>query len=132
MIGKRVRLGARISADGGCFFSLGAFHKSLHDCFLRSIGPSCVELNLSLTNSSFCDFPLMGGFLFKNIGKKRGKACLLKKLTLPLQSKNGVLAHLARARHWQCRGERFESAILHFVKANLVTLKVRLLFYDYN
>ena len=26
---------------------------------------------------------------------------------------NGVLAHLARARHWQCRGERFESAILH-------------------
>ena len=25
----------------------------------------------------------------------------------------GVLAHLARARHWQCRGERFESAILH-------------------
>ena len=27
--------------------------------------------------------------------------------------KQGVLAHLARARHWQCRGERFESAILH-------------------
>ncbi len=27
----------------------------------------------------------------------------------------GVLAHLARARHWQCRGERFESAILHFL-----------------
>ena len=27
----------------------------------------------------------------------------------------GVLAHLARARHWQCRGERFESAILHIV-----------------
>ncbi len=25
----------------------------------------------------------------------------------------GVLAHPARARHWQCRGERFESAILH-------------------
>ena len=25
----------------------------------------------------------------------------------------GALAHLARARHWQCRGERFESAILH-------------------
>ena len=25
----------------------------------------------------------------------------------------GVLAHLARARHWQCRGERFESAMLH-------------------
>lgn len=29
--------------------------------------------------------------------------------------KQGVLAHLARARHWQCRGERFESAILHKV-----------------
>ena len=27
----------------------------------------------------------------------------------------GVLAHLARARHGQCRGERFESAILHIV-----------------
>ncbi len=25
----------------------------------------------------------------------------------------GALAHLARARHWQCRGERFESAVLH-------------------
>ncbi len=30
------------------------------------------------------------------------------------QNSNGVLAHLARARHWQCRGERFESAILHW------------------
>lgn len=29
------------------------------------------------------------------------------------EKKVGVLAHLARARHWQCRGERFESAILH-------------------
>ena len=29
---------------------------------------------------------------------------------------NGVLAHLARARHWQCRGERFESAVLHPIK----------------
>ena len=28
----------------------------------------------------------------------------------------GVLAHLARARHWQCRGERFESAVLHPIK----------------
>lgn len=35
-----------------------------------------------------------------------------KALTFAAQS-NGVLAHLARARHWQCRGERFESAILH-------------------
>ncbi len=60
--------------------------------FLRSIGPSCVELNLALTNSSFCYFPLMGGFLFKNIGKKRAKTCLLKKLPLPLQSKNGGIS----------------------------------------
>ena len=29
---------------------------------------------------------------------------------------DGVLAHLARARHWQCRGERFESAILHILR----------------
>ena len=32
---------------------------------------------------------------------------------LSLQRQKGVLAHLARARHWQCRGERFESAMLH-------------------
>ena len=25
----------------------------------------------------------------------------------------GGLAHLARARHWQCRGDRFESGNLH-------------------
>ncbi len=28
-------------------------------------------------------------------------------------TQKGALAHLARARHWQCRGERFESAVLH-------------------
>ena len=95
--------------------------------FLRSIGPSCMELNLALTNSFFCDFSLMGDFLFKNIGKKRAKTCLLKKLPLPLQSKNGVLAHLARARHWQCRGERFESAILHHM-ADLEAVPSLLLF----
>lgn len=27
---------------------------------------------------------------------------------------NGALAQLARARHWQCRGHRFESGRLHF------------------
>ncbi len=36
-----------------------------------------------------------------------------KSPTFALQNHNGVLAHLARARHWQCRGERFESAVLH-------------------
>ena len=38
---------------------------------------------------------------------------------LPVCSQQGVLAHLARARHWQCRGERFESAILHFPSPSL-------------
>ena len=36
---------------------------------------------------------------------------------LSLQRQKGVLAHLARARHWQCRGERFESAMLHYKTA---------------
>ncbi len=39
-------------------------------------------------------------------------ASFKKRLTFAPSFK-GVLAHLARARHWQCRGERFESAILH-------------------
>ena len=29
------------------------------------------------------------------------------------KSSFGGLAHLARARHWQCRGDRFESGNLH-------------------
>ena len=41
------------------------------------------------------------------------KSFRFEKKGISLQSKTGVLAHLARARHWQCRGERFESAILH-------------------
>ena len=42
------------------------------------------------------------------------RICMIIKFALPLRLKiYGVLAHLARARHWQCRGERFESAILH-------------------
>ena len=28
----------------------------------------------------------------------------------------GGLAHLARARHWQCRGDRFESGNLHLIQ----------------
>ena len=39
--------------------------------------------------------------------------CTVIKIVLSLHRIKGVLAHLARARHWQCRGERFESAILH-------------------
>ncbi len=35
---------------------------------------------------------------------------------------NGVLAHLARARHWQCRGERFESAILHIFSLRRIVI----------
>ena len=31
----------------------------------------------------------------------------------------GGLAHLARARHWQCRGDRFESGNLHKRKSGL-------------
>ena len=30
----------------------------------------------------------------------------------------GALAHLARARHWQCRGDRFESGMLHDTAAD--------------
>ncbi len=41
--------------------------------------------------------------------------CTVVKIVLSLHRIKGVLAHLARARHWQCRGERFESAILHIV-----------------
>ncbi len=35
----------------------------------------------------------------------------------------GVLAHLARARHWQCRGERFESAILHHPSESKISIR---------
>lgn len=33
-------------------------------------------------------------------------------------SQFGVLAHLARVRHWQCRGDRFESDMLHHLKVS--------------
>ena len=46
--------------------------------------------------------------------KNQHTICMNQKNVVTLQRKiKGVLAHLARARHWQCRGERFESAILH-------------------
>ena len=32
----------------------------------------------------------------------------------------GALAHLARARHWQCRGDRFKSDMLHYGRMVLV------------
>ena len=31
---------------------------------------------------------------------------------------HGALAHLARARHWQCRGDEFESHTLHTFTAD--------------
>lgn len=48
---------------------------------------------------------------------------LISKTCLSLQRKfkikSGGLAHLARARHWQCRGDRFESGNLHKRKSGL-------------
>ena len=42
------------------------------------------------------------------------RICFIEKMpNFATQISNGALAHLARARHWQCRGERFESAVLH-------------------
>ena len=47
---------------------------------------------------------------------------LISKTCLSLQRKfkikSGGLAHLARARHWQCRGDRFESGNLHKTPLN--------------
>ena len=39
--------------------------------------------------------------------------CTIKNESKPANVGNGALAHLARARHWQCRGDRFESDTLH-------------------
>ncbi|MBP1676781.1 MAG: hypothetical protein H6Q20_1340 [Bacteroidetes bacterium] len=41
---------------------------------------------------------------------------LLYLCTAISKSSFGGLAHLARARHWQCRGDRFESGNLHLIK----------------
>jgi hypothetical protein len=49
------------------------------------------------------------------------KVGIIYKTSLSLQSNKmqfGGLAHLARARHWQCRGDRFESGNLHKKKTN--------------
>ena len=35
------------------------------------------------------------------------------------RKQEGALAHLARARHWQCRGDEFESHTLHLIKKPL-------------
>ena len=46
----------------------------------------------------------------------RTKVVIISKTFLSLhrnKKKHGGLAHLARARHWQCRGDRFESDNLH-------------------
>ena len=50
---------------------------------------------------------------FLCIFKKRSYLCNAIERATCSHRKIGVLAHLARARHWQCRGERFESAVLH-------------------
>ena len=39
--------------------------------------------------------------------------CTIKNESKPANVGNGALAHLARARHWQCRGDEFESHTLH-------------------
>ena len=45
------------------------------------------------------------------------------------KSSFGGLAHLARARHWQCRGDRFESGNLHLIQKKVVFNKDNLFFY---
>jgi hypothetical protein len=54
-------------------------------------------------------------------------ACQIKFLLYLCTCKhhNGVLAHLARARHWQCRGERFESAMLHKKTSLIIAIQGR-------
>ena len=44
--------------------------------------------------------------------------------------KLGGLAHLARARHWQCRGDRFESGNLHLIKKRKLIGKLVSFFWD--
>ena len=39
------------------------------------------------------------------------------------QNKGGALAHLARARHWQCRGDEFESRTLHESNRGISAMK---------
>ncbi len=55
--------------------------------------------------------------------------CTINFRDIPQTLSNGVLAHLARARHWQCRGERFESAMLHptliFTNKSLETINFK-------
>lgn len=58
----------------------------------------------------------MGVLLIKSEAKVR----IISKTSLSLRCnfkiKAGGLAHLARARHWQCRGDRFESGNLHLIQ----------------
>ncbi len=48
--------------------------------------------------------------------------CAIKNAGSSANVSNGALAHLARARHWQCRGDRFESDTLHPLLMNEVFL----------
>lgn len=47
------------------------------------------------------------------------------------KSSFGGLAHLARARHWQCRGDRFESGNLHLIQKKVVFNKDNLFFMEF-
>ena len=72
---------------------------------------------------------------FGGCREKERFICIIQKKVVTLQAQrfsNGVLAHLARARHWQCRGERFESAILHKYKReasrkNILTISITII-----
>ncbi len=60
--------------------------------------------------------------------KKSRKVLCVSEVSLLLHRERGVLAHLARARHWQCRGERFESAMLHHPILRRVAYQEQLFF----
>lgn len=47
------------------------------------------------------------------------------------RKQEGALAHLARARHWQCRGDEFESHTLHEKAADYQLVSGFLFFLDY-
>ena len=76
---------------------------------------------------NFANFPQSPQFSTKKFAKVKNPHYLCNaKVKAETFLLYGVLAHLARALHWQCRGERFESAILHQTAA--VTQKVTAVF----
>lgn len=90
---------------------------------LRIQGNQClVQRNFEMTDNSGLQFPK--SFLNLAPPKRKGELAphdsyrctiaigRLERVGLNY-SKKGELAQLARALHWQCRGHRFESGILH-------------------